>query len=261
MIKTIIQLIVHFLSKLHTKPEISPLPTNNTSPDIPDNRDFIVQPELEIEKEKSYIIPNLPPIRSQGKLSSCASHAIIGCYEVMLGDLRYIEGSELFHYFNVRRYINDKWPDNKGMTIRDACKGMQKYGFTPEYIWPYVEEKFNNFPTESAYTLAKSYPTKQYEKLDGLDMIKQSILSNIPVVFGIYVNSDFRKLNKKQFIFDPKKRTTSGHAVCCVGFDDNKKVLIVRNSWGEDWGKEGYFHMTYESFEKTAFDPWRIIIK
>jgi C1A family cysteine protease len=30
-----------------------------------------------------------------------------------------------------------------------------------------------------------------------------------------------------------------------VGYDDAKKRLLVRNSWGSDWGLQGYFTMPY----------------
>jgi C1A family cysteine protease len=36
-----------------------------------------------------------------------------------------------------------------------------------------------------------------------------------------------------------------GHAVCGVGYDDVKKRLLVRNSWGTGWGMDGYFTMPY----------------
>ena len=34
----------------------------------------------------------------------------------------------------------------------------------------------------------------------------------------------------------PGEASAGGHAVCMVGYDDNRRVFIRRNSWGEGWG-------------------------
>lgn len=31
-----------------------------------------------------------------------------------------------------------------------------------------------------------------------------------------------------------------------VGYDDAKRHFIVRNSWGEGWGMQGYFTMPFD---------------
>ena len=36
-----------------------------------------------------------------------------------------------------------------------------------------------------------------------------------------------------------------GHAILIVGFDDNRQLFIVRNSWGADWGDRGYCYFPY----------------
>merc|ERR1712159_888851 len=49
-----------------------------------------------------------------------------------------------------------------------------------------------------------------------------------------------------------------GHAVLCCGYDDEKEMFIVRNSWGADWGMDGYFLMPYAFMldKNSASDSW-----
>ena len=36
-----------------------------------------------------------------------------------------------------------------------------------------------------------------------------------------------------------------GHAIAIVGYDNQKRHLIVKNSFGTGWGDKGYFYMPY----------------
>ena len=37
-----------------------------------------------------------------------------------------------------------------------------------------------------------------------------------------------------------------GHAIMAVGYDIQKKVFIIQNSWGDKWGDNGYFYMPFD---------------
>ena len=43
----------------------------------------------------------------------------------------------------------------------------------------------------------------------------------------------------------PDESVVGGHAVLAVGYEDATQELIVRNSWGTQWGLNGYFYMPY----------------
>ena len=45
-----------------------------------------------------------------------------------------------------------------------------------------------------------------------------------------------------------------------VGYDDEKKALLVRNSWGKQWGQDGYFWLPYEfvTQRNMSADYWTI---
>ena len=45
-----------------------------------------------------------------------------------------------------------------------------------------------------------------------------------------------------------------------VGYDEEKEMLLVRNSWGKEWGDKGHFWMPYDYIRKTknCADFWTI---
>jgi len=69
-----------------------------------------------------------------------------------------------------------------------------------------------------------------------------------------------------------KERIEGRHAVVIVGFDDKMKVLneygkvettgalLIRNSWGKEWGDKGYGWLPYDYILKgLAEDFWSIL--
>jgi C1A family cysteine protease len=51
-----------------------------------------------------------------------------------------------------------------------------------------------------------------------------------------------------------------GHAVLLVGYDHERKLFKVRNSWGPSWGDGGYFWMPYDYVcdPELADDFWTL---
>jgi len=58
----------------------------------------------------------------------------------------------------------------------------------------------------------------------------------------------------------PQEQVLGGHAVLAVGYDDSNQRFIVRNSWGTDWGLQGYFTLPYKylSNRNLSDDFWTI---
>ena len=58
----------------------------------------------------------------------------------------------------------------------------------------------------------------------------------------------------------PSEKQLGGHAVMAVGYDESTKRVLVRNSWGADWGIKGYFTIPYDyiSNGNLADDLWTL---
>jgi len=89
------------------------------------------------------------------------------------------------------------------------------------------------------------------------DIIKTQVLQNGPVVTHMRV-TDFFKLYGALFhssnTYYPKLKPTFGlnHVVMIVGWKDNPLITtggywICKNSWGTDWGYNGFFNIAYGS--------------
>jgi hypothetical protein len=94
------------------------------------------------------------------------------------------------------------------------------------------------------------------DKATIVQKIKKTISENKPVVVGMNVDlSDDRGCYHdltRGFVWIPDKRVkpVSGHAMTVVSYDDSYGggAFELQNSWGRDWGNDGFFWITYADF-------------
>ena len=95
--------------------------------------------------------------------------------------------------------------------------------------------------------------------------IKSAIADGYPVVCGIDVYSSFESEEtlKSGIIPVPnpeKESLLGGHCVALYGYNDEKQVFIMMNSWGTDVGQQGWFTIPYSYISNPAFarDFWTV---
>ena len=256
--------------------------------DLPDFRDYSLEsPEIKSILDKSVPIkavkatppvtadlrPWCSPIEDQGQLGSCTANAGMGLIEYFEKRAygKYIDGSRLFLYKATRDL--DGVTGDTGAYLRDVMKALVLFGIPPESYWPYNIAKFDVEPTAFLYSLAQNYKAVKYFRLDPagtplptvLSNIKTQVAAGLPSMFGFTVYSSIS--NAAEIPFPTKSETVlGGHAICCVGYDDNKVIgtqkgaLLIRNSWGTTWGAQGYGWLPYAYvLQGLATDFWTLV--
>jgi len=241
------------------------------TPDLPDHRDFLYAaptPVLRKIPVRADLRSKCPKkIYSQGQLGSCTGNAIAAAIEFDLMKQRarkVFTPSRLFIYYN-ERAIEHTIDEDSGAQIRDGIKTVAKLGACPEDEWPYDILQFTEKPSSSCYTDAKKNLVKVYQRLvQDLNTMKGCIADGFPFVFGFTVYQSFMSASVARTGNVPMPSTAEkvdgGHAVLAVGYDDATRRFTVRNSWGKDWGKGGYFFMPYAYLldDNLAADFWTI---
>jgi C1A family cysteine protease len=221
-----------------------------------DTRDFIHKVSVpEALPLRIDLRPLCPLVFDQGDLGSCTANAGVAAL-IMLKNAGQMF-SRIFQYYNERSIEGTTKTDN-GASMRDIGKAIQKYGICLEITEPYDVTKFNHKPTPHQYAEALHYKCTSYASIDNdIEGIKAVLATQSkPVLMGIDVYTSFESavVAKTGIVPMPAKgeKVLGGHAILAVGYDEVKKVLICRNSWGSSWGDKGYFYLPYE-YVTTGF--------
>jgi C1A family cysteine protease len=198
-----------------------------------------------------------------------------------------IDASQMFIYYN-ERVIEDEVDLNAPVYIRNGIQSLFKNGICSEKSWPYpetflpesikevvrtgsneeiakalnkvltdnkneIQAAIAETPSEQAITQAKKHIINRYCNLtldDELTELKFALSKGMPFVFGMMVPKSFylTPASGVMVMPNPDETRLGGHALLAVGFDDEKEVFIVRNSWGEEFGDGGYCYMPYAFF-------------
>lgn len=241
-------------------------------PDLPDHRDLkyvhdkaITAPVLHVDLRG----PFMPPPYDQSDLGSCTGNAISGAVEFEQRKQGLVDflPSRLFIYYGERALEGTVGSDS-GAMIRDGFKVLNSLGVCEDHFWPYDTWKlrWNLKPTAASYRFALRHKSIQYLSLDNTNLasLKSCLASGYPFVFGFSVYDSFEGDQiAKDGILNlplPSESLLGGHAVLCVGYDDATQRFLVRNSWGPDWGMNGYFTIpyTYLTNPDLADDFWTL---
>ncbi len=224
------------------------------------------------------------PVENQGQIGSCTANAGIGVVEYFENRAfgKYLNASRLFLYKATRDFA--KLSGDSGAFLRSTMGALALFGVPPEDYWPYTDKSpdFDKEPPAFCYSFASNYKSVKYFRHDSnelskdavLESVKKSLAGGIPSMFGFTVYNSISQAAKTGKIPFPGKneKILGGHAIVAVGYDNKMKIknttsesetvgaLLIRNSWGAEWGDKGYGWLPYDCvLEETAVDFWSIL--
>lgn len=158
------------------------------------------------------------PIRDQGAEGACVG---FGCKALLeASPFRQSEGPTAREIYLEARVI-DEFDDNEveeGTSVRAGLNVLKSKGLIQSYVWA-----------------------------TDLEDVLQFIAKHGPVVAGVnwYSYSTYN-----DFTIPMEGRPVGGHCILLYGFDRNKKLIGVQNSWGTSYGFNGTGGLRFEDLER-----------
>jgi C1A family cysteine protease len=192
-------------------------------------------------------------IYDQGEMGSCTSNSIAGQIRYILYKHNgpSIHPSRLFIYYNGRLLSNLPLDEDTGLSIKDACTSVKKYGVCDETLLPYDINKFSCKPSHECYEAGVKNNQFSYFRIpQELNQIKQCLAKKYMISFGAKIFESFMSLNtaKSGIVIVPNKLECEigSHAMCIVGYNEKTKFFAVANSWSDKWGCNGFCFIPFE---------------
>jgi hypothetical protein len=222
---------------------------------------------------KSYSLKKYCPVaKNQGLIATCVGWAVAYAGLTTAQNARMgltddfekqIRAFDPLFLYGMIKLDGDYWCQ-EGTTITGALAVLSYFGCKPLLWYPWFGCNERNKYDEFTLDIASSNRIGQYFSVQlnaSMEMVKTALADNRPVIIGMSLTDSFSDGNStRNGIWNPKvgELPVGDHAMCVVGYDDYKYggAFEVMNSWGNEFGAEGFIWIKYSDFYKYVKEAY-----
>ncbi len=102
--------------------------------------------------------------------------------------------------------------------------------------------------------LAWGYVNQPFDKMPSIEQLKAALIKYGPVAAPMLADHCFSIY--KSGVFNGQNNNSVNHVVVLIGWDDAKGAWLIQNSWGKNWGEDGFAWIKYGSNNIGLFAAW-----
>jgi len=214
-----------------------------------------------ISANESIVMLNTPPVGSQGDQGSCTAWAAGYAAAGILTYPKYNSWDKSkrspSYVYNQTKVSSDC---NSGSFMKDALNLIVTQGVCSWNLMPYNYTDCGTLPNSNQKFDASKNNASNWYRLDNNDLegIKTALDLGypVPIVCDLYQSfRDIWYMYHSDGIWDTNIGVYLGpHSTCIVGYDDNRQMVKVMNSWGisgGDYNNPGFYWIPYENINNN----------
>ncbi len=212
---------------------------------------------------------NNTPVFDQGEYGTCSTFAVTAVFDAFVGKGDYIDQQ---CSLELDATVSGNYWDGNDSVIQVVAPlleyGIMKKNTCFGNIYPnrYASSLSLDEYTRASDKTSLKYAHYVYYGNPSIEDVKKALRVGHRVVaasrIGFLTQGFNVKIGKHQYVgglwacrqpFDTRDFCDSvqgAHAFVVIGFDDNQKLLKIRNSWNVNSGEQGDFYMTYTYFTR-----------
>ena len=224
----------------------------------------------------------VPPVRNQGETNACVGFSM-GYYAISTMHNYYfnrtepleklIHGFDPYYAYSLNIGDQDLGCSREGLNMLSAFRTFSIFGAKKTFFNPIdvdCDKPIDSETLKSIDNYITPYALESFEFIQTynsrfVDNVKKSLANNYPVIIGSDVKESLFNVNKYSSgdaVWSPSENepVKGGHAMTVIGYDDFKNggSFEIVNSWGTDWGDNGYFWISYDDFYKNITEAYVI---
>jgi hypothetical protein len=184
-------------------------------------------------------------VGDQGRRGTCVAFAVTAAHEGHRGNGNDIVPDDLSEetlHWGCKQLDGLPTP---GTRLTAADLALQRWGQPAEELWPYDDSRDDRAssyqPPPEAIKADNCYRTSLRAITPEIAGIRAELDAGRPVIVAMRVWERFRRAAVEPLPVPEKSELVpTGHAVVVVGYDQQRAALLVRNSWGPRWGRDGH---------------------
>ena len=193
-------------------------------------------------------------IENQGPVGSCQGQSLAAvtefAFRVALGDIEHF--SAMWGYLRSQQYDGLIGRD-VGSTLASGLKTATEDGMPPERVFPYPGRYITKIPREAA-DAAQPFRIQYHSVCRSYDDVFAFLAAGQG---GVQAGMSWGLTPNREGVIEAFGRGRGGHAVAFLGYSrrkdrNEKNYLWMANSWGKDWGNDGWAEMSPDAVDAAC---------
>lgn len=208
-------------------------------------------PDLVADEAHADLRGAFGPVRDQGRRPTCLVFALSSAHEHGRDQIDPLSPEALFTAAKKR----DGLTPAAGTTLSAALVAVEEDGQCDETAWPYGE-------AAAVDATATYYRARAASRVrdDLVNASHTALDDGEATLLVLRVTDGWFSVGSDGLIPSPTSndRLEGNHAVVAVGYDDSREHLVVRNSWGSEWGDGGHGWLPYDYVDRYGLEAVRL---